>query len=99
MRATSSAAVAVIALGLCGWLLTACGPEVSAYHEDCVDLCGVLVGECELPGYQSSSCVPNCEKELDGPGGGHALLSCYRDAACSTIALIECKRLAESDRL
>ena len=97
MRATPSTVTAIVALG--GWLLAACGPELSPYHEDCVELCGVLVGECELPGYQSSSCVPNCEQELDGPDGGNDLLSCYRDAGCSTIELIACKRLAESDRL
>jgi len=99
MRTTPIAAAAILSLGLLGWLVTACGDEVSPFHEDCVDLCNVLVGECELPGYQSSSCVPNCEAELEGPLGGRDLLDCYTAAGCSTADLIECKRLAESDLL
>jgi len=92
------AALLLIAI-FAGVFLSSCGAEVSPYHEDCLDLCNTLVGECELPGYQSSSCVPNCEAELDGPLGGPDLLTCYTDAGCSTTALIACKRLAESHRL
>ena len=44
-------------------LLTACN-EVSPYNEACTALCEELVVDCELPGYQDSSCVPNCEAEL-----------------------------------
>ena len=79
-------------------LLTACN-EVSPYNEACTALCEELVVDCELPGYQDSSCVPNCEAALGVVGEPDALLDCYEGAGCSVVDLIECRRLEEADRL
>ena len=79
--------------------LAACS-ESGPYTDACSDLCQTLAIDCELPGYEGSgSCVANCELELETEPDGDALLACYQEAGCSTVDLIECKRLSEMDRL
>lgn len=93
---------AALLLLLAGGALVALGCEQAGpYHEACSSLCSELAGHCELPGYEGSgACVPNCEEEIEAFGSdGDDLLECYEDAGCSTIDLIACKRLAETDNL
>ncbi len=79
--------------------VAACG-ESGPYADACADLCHTLAIDCELPGYEGSgSCTANCELELETEPDGDALLACYQGAGCSTVELIECKRLSEMDRL
>lgn len=79
--------------------LAACGSS-GPYADACAELCSTLALDCELPGYEGSgSCAANCELELEAEPDGDALLRCYQDAGCSTVELIECKRLSEMGRL
>lgn len=93
--------IAIIAslFGALGLLAAACdngGP----YRGACTDLCTVLAGECELPGYAgAAACIPSCEEEMGDADDPEDLLDCYDDAGCSVEALIECKRMSDADRL
>ena len=94
MRLLATFAILLLPLGV-----VACS-NGGPYTEACSDLCQTLAIDCELPGYEGSgSCVANCELELETEPDGDALLQCYQDAECSTVDLIECKRLSEGDRL
>ena len=96
-RITLSLLLLLAGLGLA---LAGC-EQKGPWYDACSSLCSELAGHCELPGYEGSgACIPNCEEELDEYGSdGDDLLDCYEDAGCSTMDLIECKRLAQTDSL
>ena len=92
-------AIAVALLGALGLLAVACD-DGGPYRAACTDLCTVLAGECELPGYAgAAACIPSCEGEMGDADDPEDLLDCYDDAGCSVEALVECKRLSDADRL